>query len=228
MIEDDQHIYDDHSIEQKNNDAASVLLIDLENCPSQLHQLQESLQHYSQVFICYAKSGAKIPLDWLTPLSTAVHENKLTVFKMTTGGKNAADFGISFFAGVLMQQLPAEAHFVIISNDTDLDHVVQLLLSHGRSAERIGTKKEEQEKIAVDTASLPPVNKFCAYLMTHNKNRPTKKETLQNSIKNQFKDSPGTAENVFNVLTAQGVIKISEKKVTYDDAKICGMAHLPG
>lgn len=228
MIEDDQPLENDHSIEQKNNDAGSVLLIDLENCPSQIHLLQESLQQYSQVFICYAKSGARIPLDWLTPLSVAVHENKLTVFKMTMGGKNAADFGISFFAGALMQQQPATAHFVIISNDTDLDHVVQLLISQGRSAERIGTKKEEQAKIAIDTTSLPPVNKFCAYLMTHSKNRPTKKETLQNSIKNQFKDSPGTAESVFNALTDQGAVKISEKKVTYDDAKICSMAHLPG
>ena len=50
---------------------------------------------------------------------------------MTSGGKNSADFGICFFAGVLMQQLPKETHFVIISNDTDLDHVVNLLKGQG-------------------------------------------------------------------------------------------------
>jgi len=31
-----------------------------------------------------------------------------------------------------MQELSKETHFVIISNDKDLDHVVYLLKSHGR------------------------------------------------------------------------------------------------
>jgi hypothetical protein len=123
-------IEDNHSINQNDDDEIGrVLLIDLENCPDQISQLQEKLEQFSQVVICYAQSGAKIPLDWLIPLSGTVSSNKLKIFKMTNGGKNAADFGICFFAGVLMQQLHKQTHFVIISNDTDLDHVVNLLKS---------------------------------------------------------------------------------------------------
>ncbi len=114
---------DNHNPNQSINNIDRVLLIDLENCPHQINQLQKDLEHFSQVIICYAQSGAKLPLDWLMPLSTAVSANKLMVFKMTNSGKNAADFGICFFAGVLMQQLKQEAHFVIVSNDTDLDYV---------------------------------------------------------------------------------------------------------
>jgi hypothetical protein len=162
-----------------------VLLIDLENCPDQIHQLQKSLEQFSQVVICYAQTGAKIPLDWLVPLSETVSSNKLKIFKMTNGGKNAADFGICFFAGVLMQQLNIETHFVIVSNDTDLDHVVSLLKSQGRSAERIGTKKEEKktaaaiEVMAEATALTSPVKTYCMHLISYSKNRPAKKATLQ-------------------------------------------------
>ncbi|MBW4461301.1 MAG: NYN domain-containing protein [Nodosilinea sp. WJT8-NPBG4] len=169
------------------NEVNRVLLIDLENCPDQIHQLKENLEKFSKVIICYAKTGAKIPLDWLIPLSATVSSSKLKIFKMTNSGKNAADFGICFFAGVLMQELPKETHFSIISNDTDLDHVVNLLKSQGRSAERIGMKKEGKEFTkteleTVDSVLASPVKTYCAHLITYSKNRPAKKDTLLNSI----------------------------------------------
>ena len=155
-----------------------ALLIDLENCPSQLEQLPTDLANYLQVLICYATSHSKLPLGWLLPLSNAILAKKLKIIKMDSISKNAADFGICFLAGSLMQELSKETHFVIVSNDKDLDHVVYLLKSHGRSAERIGTQKEEK------IHSLPPeevpslmpstVSIYCAYLITVKINRPTK------------------------------------------------------
>jgi hypothetical protein len=225
MLEDDQST-------NRNDDVSRVLLIDLENCPDQIYQLQEKLEQFSQVFICYAQTGAKIPLDWLIPLSVTVSSNKLRIFKMTSGGKNAADFGICFFAGVLMQELQRETHFVIISNDTDLDHVVNLLKSQGRSAERMGNKKEEKEtttkatKTTVEaTVSISPIKMYCMHLVTYSKNRPAKKDTLLNSIKNKFKDCPEAEVEVFGLLTTQGAITVSENKVSYNDEKIEELAN---
>lgn len=222
---------EDNQSTDKNDDVGRVLLIDLENCPNQIYQLQENLEQFSQVVICYAQTGAKIPLDWLIPLSVTVSSNKLRIFKMTNGGKNAADFGICFFAGVLMQQLHKETHFVIISNDTDLDHVVNLLKGQGRSAERIGNKKEEKEatqatKTTVEAkVSISPIKIYCMHLVTYSKNRPAKKDTLLNSIKNKLKDSPEAAVEVFRLLTTQGAITVSENKVSYNDKKIKELAN---
>ena len=219
-------IEDNHSINQNDDDIGRVLLIDLENCPDQISQLQEKLEQFSQVVICYAQTGAKIPLDWLIPLSGTVSSNKLKIFKMTNGGKNAADFGICFFAGVLMQQLHKETHFVIISNDTDLDHVVNLLKSQGRSAERISTKKEENKtttatKATVEsTALISAIKTYCTQLVTCSQNRPATKDTLMNTIRTKFKESPQLAGEVFNLLTTQGAITILENKVSYNDHKI--------
>ncbi len=217
---------DNHSINQNDDEIGRVLLIDLENCPDQISQLQEKLEQFSQVVICYAQTGAKIPLDWLIPLSATVISNKLKIFKMTNGGKNAADFGICFFAGVLMQQLHKETHFEIISNDTDLDHVVNLLRSQGRSAERISTKKEENKTSTVtktiveSTDFVSPIKTYCTYLVTYSQNRPAKKDTLINSIRSKFKESPQTAVEVLKLLTTRGAISISDNKVSYNDHKI--------
>ena len=217
-------IKDGQDTNQNNNDVARVLLIDLENCPNQIYQLQKNLEQFSQVVICYAQSGAKIPLDWLMPLSATVNANKLKIFRMANGGKNAADFGICFFAGALMQQLQQETHFVIISNDTDLDHVVNLLKSQGRSAERVGTKKEEKPVVVTAATALSPIRTYCMHLVTYSKNRPAKKDTLLNSIKNKFKDSPEAAAEVFKFLTMQSAVIISDNKVSYNDKKIKELA----
>lgn len=225
MIEDEQ------TISQNNKYLNKVLLIDLENCPTQIKYLQEDLEEFAQVVICYAHTGAKIPLDWLLPLSLTVISDRLKIFKMAKTGKNSADFGICFFAGVLMEQLNEETYFTIVSNDTDLDHVIDLLKSQGRSAERVGTKKEENNIHAMSTQTVAevaalasPIKIYCAYLITYSKNRPAKRDTLLNSIKNKFKETPESAAEVFRLLTAQGAITISEKKVSYNEKKIKELA----
>ncbi len=131
-----------------------VLLIDLENCPSQINELLENLANYSQVVICYAQSGAKIPIDWLLPLTQFVNDDHLKIIKMPNVKKNAADFGITFWAGILMEKLPKKTHFDIVSND--LDFVVELLITEKRSAKRIGRVVKEEVTIKIVTAVEQP------------------------------------------------------------------------
>ncbi len=207
-----------------SNEIDRVLLIDIENCPTQIHQLQENLERYCQVIICYAQSWAKVPLDWLMPLNTMINEGKLKIFKMPNSGKNATDFGISFYAGVLTQQLQQQVKFEIASNDKDLDHVINLLKSQGRSAERIGIKKEEQQIIDKSSAIVSLAKTYCEHLITHSKTRPAKKNTLLKSMKNKFKDDL-KSEAIMQLLTTHGAIKIVGEKVSYDDKEIKKLAH---
>ena len=206
-----------------NEGCNRVLLIDLENCPSQIHQLMNNLEQYSHVVVCYAQSGVKIPIDWIVPLTATVNDNRFKLVKMPQGGKNAADFGITFWAGVFMTQLPLQTHFDIVSNDNDLDHVVSLLISQQRSAERIGFKKDNPE---VFLGTIEPVNKskedrlheYCLHLVKHSK--PAKKETLLNSIKSKFKVDNIDPEELFEELMKQGIINIRENKISYIQQKL--------
>ena len=196
----------------------TVLLIDIENCPTQIKQLQSNLITFSQVFICYAQNNCpKIPLDWLNSLAIAINENRLKIIKMKTATKNSADFGICFFSGMLMERLPKETHFIIVSNDSDLDHSIELLKSQGRSAERIGHMKENNKTLSNIDDSLTT---YCKYLITHT-GKPTKKEGLMNSINNKFKGMPSVAKNVFQELINKSIVDIMENgKVNYNLIKL--------
>ncbi len=76
--------------------ADRIMLIDLENCPGQIYQLMKDLQHYSHVVVCYAQSGAKIPLDWLMSLNPLINDNRLRIVKMPCVGKNAANDALHY------------------------------------------------------------------------------------------------------------------------------------
>lgn len=206
----------------ENTSFGGVILIDVENCPAHLDDLPSNIEHYARIVLCYAQSGAKVPLGWLTSLAPAIMSGRLNIVKMDKPGKNSADFGICFLAGALMQELPRETHFTIISNDSDLDHTIQLLKKHGRSAERKGTTKQEA-KVVVEQENpilLSPTALYCTHLVTYSKNRPSKIDTLLNSIKNKFKDSSSSCDVVYKKLLSSGAVKVVEKKVSYNDAKI--------
>lgn len=194
---------------------SQVLLIDLENCPNQISKLLNDLEQFSHVVICYAQSGAKIPLDWLLPLTTMINANKLKIQKMPETGKNAADFGISFFAGAMMQQLPIQTHFVIMSEDTDLDHVIRLLKSQGRTAIRINTKHDPTTTKEASVAS------YCQALLLHKNNRPAKKESLLNSLKAHCGQDVTKADAIFQCLLQQhAIVLTTDDKLSYNNIKL--------
>lgn len=210
-----------------------VLLIDLENCPSQINELLEHLVDYSQVVICYAQSGAKIPIDWILPLTKFVNADHLKIIKMPNVKKNAADFGITFWAGILMAQLPKKTHFDIASNDTDLDFVVELLIAEKRSAKRIGRAVVVKEDVAIveqskvvaekleSIKSSPPITQlqiYCTHLAQY-PNKPAKQTTLLNSIKSKFQDKIVPSE-LLAELVKQKVITVTNEKISYNLQKI--------
>lgn len=214
-----------------------VLLIDLENCPSQLNELLDNLANYSQVVICYAQSGAKIPIDWILPLTKVVNDNHLKIIKMSSVGKNAADFGIAFYAGVLMAKTSKKTHFDIVSNDTDLDFVIDLLNAKKRTAKRIGKTKKEELTIPIEpikeikapvkaieisntvVSKVAPLQEYCTHLANYPNSKPSKESTLLNSIKSKLKDTVVPNE-LLTTLIKQGVVMINNGKVTYNQQKI--------
>ena len=217
---------ENQNIKSENSLPNRVLLIDLENCPSQLEQLLDDIDHYIKVVICHAQSNGKIPLVWLTSLAAAITAGKLQIVQMERSGKNSADFGICFTAGALMQALSTDTHFAIVSNDADLDHTVDLLKKHGRTAERIGLSKSTKNKDNGPNATeiQTALALYCSHLITYTKNRPAKTDTLLNSIKNKLKETPEFIDNVYKMLVSTGSVRIEDDKVVYNDSKIKQLA----
>lgn len=222
MLDGYQQVNVEITKENSNNCCNRVLMIDLENCPGQINQLMDNLQSYSHVVVCYAQSGAKVPLDWVVPFTTAVNNDTLKIVKMPNVGKNAADFGITFWAGVLMAQLPLKSHIDIVSNDADLDHVVSLLRSQQCSAERISNKKDSYQSDSMTAEIIKKfsedhLQEYCLHLLRHSK--PAKKATLLNSIKSRFKEN-NDPEGLFEALLSYGIIYVKDEKISYNQQKL--------
>lgn len=210
-----------------------ILLIDLENYPSQIHELQDSLDEYSRVVICYATTGVKIPLDWLIPLNDVINAGRLQIHKMNSVGKNAADFGIFFFAGMLAQKLEESAEFVIASDDTDLDHLVGLLENLSHKAVRKG-KALPQPQSHPATPSVPVVASvaagvklYCEHLQRHSENRPATEQTLRNSIRTRMAQNVALSEAVLEQLVKLKALSLNGSKVVYQPTKISQLANTP-
>jgi hypothetical protein len=218
----------DNVIEMKK-----VVLIDIDNCPNELANILKNMKLYTRVIICYGGQIPKIPLNFIYAFAEAIHDKKLDVIGMTKKGKNAADFGLCFLAGRLSLEEPT-AEFLILSNDTDLDHVVNMLTHFGQKAQRIGTKQEHTEEPSlVGSATLAPNNtkpevtpnlpeimaEYVQKTLSNRRARPSKSSTLLNSIKAFCnKKYPDKEIHIFNQLKTKGLIKVlASGEIQYAD-----------
>jgi hypothetical protein len=213
------------------NSSLRALLIDLDNCPKQIDELPQALAGFAQVIACYGGAEPKVHLSLVPLLAPAVNDGKLKIIKMEKRGKNAADFGLAFWAGRLTAEMPEETEFLILSQDTDLDHVVSLLRSLGRKVERLDGKTSQieirnapspaksQTTVARKTVS-DFVNEYSMKYLQTGKPRPAKKTTLLNSIKSAFKNKGEfKPEEIMQELLKRGILAIDGKDhVTYPEA----------
>ncbi|SDB98371.1 PIN domain-containing protein [Acinetobacter boissieri] len=109
-----------------------ILLIDIENCGRALHQLQHQLNDYAQVYVVYATSNVNFSLDELHDFLPFIQAGRFHLLKMSKAGKDAADFGLAFWAGKLSQQYHAQdVVFDIVSHDHAMCYVSELLQRQG-------------------------------------------------------------------------------------------------
>lgn len=215
---------------------STVLLIDLDNCPRQIAKLPQTLLEFSRVIACYGGVEPKVPLKLVTLLATAINEGKLEIVGMQKKGKNAADFGLAFWAGRLVNEMPPETDFLILSQDADLDHVVNLLQSADRKAVRIDGKThniqivgttapvQEPDELmnGIGLLNMDVVEEYCLQALQPDKPRPAKKTTLQNSIKAFFKSRKEIKpQEILQELIKREIINIDDKgRVTYNNAAL--------
>ncbi len=206
--------------------AMRALLIDIDNCPRQLEHLPEILTAYTRVIACYGGSEPKVPLGMVPVLAAAVHEGRLAIIGMQKKGKNAADFGLAFWAGRLAAEMPPDTEFCILSQDTDLDHVVYMLQDAHRQVERLDGKVQRTRRTTVAPPEPPAesngdvVGEYCTVYLQPARSRPVRKVTLANSIRAFCKNHRKNIqpEEILQGLVERGAVAIDTKgRVTYPE-----------
>ena len=192
-----------------------VLLIDLDNCPNEMAKLGADLQGFSRIVGCYAGPEPKIGLGLVPTLAASMAEGRLELVAMKTG-HNAADFGLAFWAGRLLETLPEDTEFVVLSRDKDLDRVVELLRGCGRAAARIVTNGTRRKK-ALQAPNDEIARSYADFCLSNSGGNPKTRKTLRNSIKNYLKGEriPAEPDRVIDSLVEAGLVELYGQKAIY-------------
>lgn len=125
-----------------------ILVLDVENAPKASKEAlmtHLSSKDCAHIIMAYAKTNLNFNIDEVSLIAKALQSGRVIFYKMKSCGKNAADFGLTFFAGQLSGKYkPHEVQFRVLSNDHDLDYMVQILSSSGYKVERINTQRPTQ------------------------------------------------------------------------------------
>ncbi|MDH0031084.1 MULTISPECIES: PIN domain-containing protein [unclassified Acinetobacter] len=207
----------------------NILLLDIENQPKKVRELNFLLKQYSQVIVVYANSNLNIALDDLMELSLAIQDKRLLIIKMPKTGANSADFGLTFIAGRLSAQLEKGSSIDVMSNDTAMSYAVELLGQIGIQSTHIKQLAEpvkiEQSQLAVQEIKIKPkpqieVNVDKKVLQLLAKNQPKKPKSLLKSLMSWCNLNLQQAEILLEKLQQIKVVVIEQNKCEYNKKEL--------
>lgn len=145
----------------------------------------------------------------------------VTPIRISTEGENALDMVLSSYIGLAMGRNP-QAEFIIVSNDTDYNSIIEHFHSLGVE---IFQRKIDNTRKKGSFSSQPPKGESCLKLNVDEiirkllkMKKPTTIDKLKNILKNSFKSA--TLENLEEY--AKAVIKElkKQKKLSVKDNKL--------
>jgi len=204
----------------------NILLLDIENQPKKVRELNFLLKQYSQVILVYANSHLNIALDDLMELSLAIQDKRLLIIKMPKTGANSADFGLTFIAGRLSAQLDKGSSIDVMSNDAAMSYAVELLEQVGIQSAQLKQQLTEPKKmveVAVTTieTKINPlqvtfvddtIHKAVQLLL---KNQPKKSKSLLKSLMSWCSLNQQQAEDMLLDLQKLQMVSIKQNKLEY-------------
>jgi len=192
------------------------ILLDYENVQirnlSVLHKVPDLA---FQIIVFVGDKQSKIPIELV--LSMQSFGAKAEYIQITGSGRNALDFHIAYYLGVLTERNP-KGIFHVISKDTGYDQLIKHLQEKKiRVARRrdlfdipcLSYKKPEGEQLSAIVKTLS----------AKGNSRPRKVETLKNFIKSAFGNNL-EAERISDLvrdLEEQKYITLKQENVTYQN-----------
>lgn len=202
-----------------STDRPRVLLIDLDNCPHDVLELEKTATHFDLIIASHGSTEPRVPLGLAGVIGRLIAERKMEIWAMPPG-KNSADFCLTFLAGRLSAQQTTETHFQIASKDKDLDHAISLLRRSGFKAKRIDSSSKAVAGLPVDRQKTSDAAALLAKSLSGAgaKSRPRTQKTLVSTASARG-ETPAIGLVALKELIHRGAICYDEKNVAIYDAK---------
>ena len=193
----------------KNN----YILIDYENVqPKELAILNG---HTAKVMVFVGTNQAKVPIDFATSLQNLGGNGQY--IQISGNGRNALDFHLAFYIGVLSERDP-DAFFHIISRDSGFDPLIEHLKASNRLAARSTSLTDVPFlKLSNLTSSEDRLTEVIKNLTARGQSRPRKIKTLTNTINSMFmkKLSGPELASLIEQLQSRDLILVENEAVSY-------------
>ena len=189
------------------------VLIDYENIQPEYFDALKAGQFKILIFV--GPHQTKIPIEMATALQSL--GEKVEYVRLEKDGKNALDFHIAYYLGILSQQGPARFH--IISKDAGFDPLIHHVSTKGGFAKRY-TKLADipvKKKTAVHAADTS-IDRVLKDLRARKTSKPGSAKSLRSTIHAIFKKelSEKELDHLIAELEKRGIIKIEASRVTYE------------
>lgn len=210
----------------------NYILVDYENV--QVKSLALLKDEHFRVRVFLGPNNTKLPVDLVLPMQELGERAEYIVLE--TAGRNALDFHIAYYLGVLASKEPL-GFFHIISKDTGFDPLIQHLKSKKIFAARSASIEEmpcflisplaQQPKVLApqqkpDTAPPKPtqeefISMVVDDLIKRKASKPRTIKTLLSTIHTRCgKDVPSSdIDAVYEALVKRKYIKVEGAKITY-------------
>ena len=192
------------------------ILIDYENVQTRsLAVLQGASNQEFQIIVFVGANQSKIPIELVSSMQS--FGTKAKYVQITGSGRNALDFHIAYYLGLLTEREP-EAIFHVISKDTGYDQLIKHLKGMRIDATR---QKDLFEIPWLSSANKKPADEqitaIVKNLSARGNSRPRKVKTLKNSINSLFdnKLAPEKIDGLVEDLQDRKYIVIKQENVTY-------------
>lgn len=201
--------------EKSPGEHITYILIDFENVQPSDFDLIKNRPIRVKLFL--GANQSRIPVALAASLQSLGESVEYVM--ITAAGKNALDFHITFYAGLLLATDPAASLF-IVSKDTGFDPLLKHLVMKGLSVRRVSSidailSHRAANEIQIEPASI--IDAVIADLVRRKAAKPRTTKTLLSTIRALFKKelSEDQASELLAELCARGKIKINETKVSY-------------
>ena len=191
----------------------NYVLIDFENVqPKYVDRLKEG---EFRVLVFVGPQQTKIPIEMAVALQSL--GSGVEYIKIEKAGKNALDFHIAYYLGVLSHHDP-KAQFCVISRDTGFDPLIEHLKGKKVAVKRYASVAEISVRRASHaTAASGPLDRVVKNLSRRAASKPRTLKTLRSTILAHFRKELAEEEldELIGAMQKRGYIKVEGDKVTY-------------
>ena len=193
------------------NTAINYILIDFENVqPTEFSLIK--VEHFKIKFFL-GPNQSKIPVSTVIALQSL--GERVEYISLEASGKNALDFHITYYIGVLSALEPT-AFFHIISKDTGFDPLLNYLKSKKIRAQRFACISDIPVLQPAPLTLIDQVETAKQFLARQH-SHPKTQEALFNCLNSLFKKQlpEQKINNLVTTLGKQGIIKVEGSKIRY-------------